>query len=108
MCWATLGFADRLDARIVASDLLGIVDLNGSIDFTFAFAMVHEVGTPARLFTEVAAASKPGASLFLGEPKHVVGPVEFAAQVQAATQTGFKLVARPTVRHAYAALLKRK
>lgn len=105
---AKFGFADRLDARVVAPDLLGIVDLNGSIDFTLAFAMVHEVGTPARLFSEVAAASKPGASLLLAEPKNVVGPREFEVQVQAATQTGFNVVARPTIRHVYAALLKRK
>jgi ubiquinone/menaquinone biosynthesis C-methylase UbiE len=101
---AKFGFAERLDARVVATDLLAIPDLNNSIDFTFAFAMVHEVGTPARLFREVAAASKPGASLLLAEPKNVVGPRQFEEEVQAAMQAGFNLLARPTIRHVYAAL----
>jgi SAM-dependent methyltransferase len=104
---ARLGFADRLDARVVAPDLLAVPDLNGAIDFTLAFSMVHEVGTPARLFREVAAASKPGAKLLLGEP-HWLKRRRFEAEVDAALQTGFDLVARPILRRAYAAFLRKR
>ncbi len=62
------GLLDRLDARVAPAESMGIADLDGSVDFTLAFAMVHEFPDAGRFFAEVAAASKDGASLLLAEP----------------------------------------
>src|SRR5215472_1318040 len=37
---------DRIDARLAAPDSMGIADLAGSVDFTLAFAVVHEFPDP--------------------------------------------------------------
>jgi len=57
---AKAGLLDRLDARLASSDSMAIADLAGSVDFTLAFAVVHEFPDAARFFAEVAAASKSG------------------------------------------------
>lgn len=103
-----LGLLDRIEARLVVADSLGISDLAGSVDFTLAFAMVHELPDAARFFQEAAAASKPGALLLLAEPKGHVKEPAFGAELDAASQAGFTLLNRPTIKRSYAALLKKK
>jgi hypothetical protein len=46
---------------------LGVTDFLGSVDFTLAFAVVHELPDADRFFAKVAQASKPGAGLLLVE-----------------------------------------
>jgi SAM-dependent methyltransferase len=104
---AKAGLLGRVDARLACSDSMGITDLRGSIDFTLAFAVVHEFPDVARFFVEVAAASKPGASLLLAEPKGHVRASEFDSELQAASQAGFNLVDRPIIRSSQAAVLKK-
>jgi SAM-dependent methyltransferase len=104
---AKAGLLDRLDARLASSDSMGIADLHGSVDFTLAFAVVHEFPDIARFFTEAAAASKPGATLLLAEPTGHVKPAMFDAELKAASEAGFELVNRPTIRRSQAALLKK-
>jgi hypothetical protein len=64
---------------------MGITDLCSSIDLTLAFAVVHELLDAARVFAEVAAVAKPGASLLLAEPKDHVKASEFDSELQAAS-----------------------
>ena len=78
------GVFDRIDARLAQPDRLGIDDLAGSVDFAFAFAMVHEVPDVERFFAEVAAALEPGGKLLLAEPTGHVGAERFAGEVRAA------------------------
>jgi SAM-dependent methyltransferase len=104
---AKTGLLGRVDARLACSDSMGITDLRGSIDFTLAFAVVHEFPDVARFFVEVAAASKPGASLLLAEPKGHVRASEFDSELQAASEAGFNLVDRPIIRSSQAAVLKK-
>ena len=40
---ARAGLADRVDIRLVPPDTLGLADLAGSVDFTLAMAVVHEL-----------------------------------------------------------------
>jgi SAM-dependent methyltransferase len=101
------GLLGRIDARLASPDSMGITDLCSSIDFTLAFAVVHELLDAACFFAEVAAASKPGASLLLAEPKGHVKASEFDSELQAASQAGFNLVDRPSIRRSQAALLKK-
>jgi len=97
----------RVDARVAPAESMCIDDLRGKVDFTLAFAMVHEFPDADHFFAEVAAASKPGATLLLVEPKgHVKQPM-FDSELQAASAAGFKLVDRPAISHSHAALLKK-
>lgn len=57
---ARSGFAPRIDVRQCAADSLQIDDLRGKIDFALAYAVVHEVPNPPRLFSEVSAALRRG------------------------------------------------
>jgi tRNA A58 N-methylase Trm61 len=104
---AKAGLLDRIDVRLAFPHSMGIADLRGSIDFTLAFAVVHELLDASRFFAEVAAASKPEASLLLAEPKGHVKESEFDAELRAASQAGFNLFDRPFIRRSHTALLKK-
>jgi SAM-dependent methyltransferase len=104
---AKAGVLDRLDARLAASDSLGLADLAGAVDFTLAFAVVHELPAAAPFFREVAQASKPGARLLFAEPMGHVTPSAFDAELRAAFDAGFKPVESSSLRHSHTALLER-
>jgi SAM-dependent methyltransferase len=97
---------DRIETRICSPGTLGVEDLAGKVDFTLAFAMVHELPDAQRFFAEVAQASNSGARLLLAEPRGHVKLAQFDAEVAAATH--FELAARPRIRRSHAALLIRK
>ena len=104
---AKTGLQGRLDARAVSPDSMGLDDLNGTIDFTLAFAVVHEFPDAARFFAEVSAASKPGATLLLAEPAGHVKSAEFDAELQSASKAGFLVIARPSISRSQSALLRK-
>jgi SAM-dependent methyltransferase len=103
---AKAGLLDRLDVRLAEPGSLGAADLAGAVDFTLAFAMVHEMPSAAGFFREVAQASKPGARLLLAEPSGHVTASQFDVELQAAADAGFTRVEVPTVRRSHAALLE--
>jgi len=96
---------DRIDARVCSAENMGISDLDGKIDFTLAFAMVHEFPDAAKFFSEVAPASKLGAQLLLAEPSGHVKDHDFAAELTSASVAGFSVRERPKVPRSQAALL---
>jgi SAM-dependent methyltransferase len=100
------GVLERIDARVVSADTMGLGDLAGKVDFTLAFAMVHEFPDAQRFFDETARASKPGATLLLAEPRGHVDEKRFEAELAAAAQ--FELTARPVIRRSRAALLAKR
>jgi SAM-dependent methyltransferase len=104
---AKAGVLDRLDARLAAPDSMGLADVTGLVDFTLAFAVVHELPSAAGFFREVARASKPGARLLLAEPAGHVTASHFDAEVQAARDARFRLLEPPSVRRSRTALLER-
>lgn len=104
---AKAGLLERLVLRPASPESMGITGLEGTVDFTLAFAVVHEFPDARRFFAEVAAASRPGASLLLAEPTGHVKTAEFDAELRAASEAGFRLAERPTIRRSQAALLKR-
>ena len=101
------GLLDRVDIRLSASDTLRLTDLSGSVDFTLAFALVHEVPAVTSFFAEIAQASKPGAGLLFAEPAGHVKPAMFESELQAAVQAGFEIVQHAAIRRSHAAFLKR-
>lgn len=105
---AKAGLQDRIEARVAAGDSMGVSDLAGKADFTLAFAMVHEVPSASRFFSEVAEVSKPGATLLLAEPRGHVTEQEFEAELGDAAKAGFAVVERPSIRRSHAALLSKQ
>ena len=104
---AKAGLLDRIDARIASPASINSPERQ-SVDFILAFAVVHELPSAARFFAEAAAVSKPAASLLLAEPKgHVKGPV-FDAELAAASEAGFHIANRPSIRGSQAVLLTKK
>jgi ubiquinone/menaquinone biosynthesis C-methylase UbiE len=99
---------DRVDARTTMADTLGIGDLAGKIDFTLAFAVVHEVPDPQKFFREVAAASKSGARVLFAEPSGHVDDKKFEDEIRAATAAGFTVSQGPIIRRSLSALLVKK
>jgi SAM-dependent methyltransferase len=104
---ARAGLQARVDARLAASESLGIADLAGGVDFTLAFALVHELPAAGPFFAELAQASKLGAGLLFAEPAGHVKIMDFQAELEAAIHAGFKLVERPAIRRSDAAFLRR-
>jgi hypothetical protein len=86
---------------------LGVADLAGQVDFTLAFAVVHELPSAMPFFREVAAASKPGARLWLVEPRGHVTDDLFRDEVQAARAEGFRPIAEPAAGRSHSILLER-
>jgi SAM-dependent methyltransferase len=104
---AKAGVLNRLDTRLGAPDTMGLADLGAAVDFTLAFAVVHEMPSPAGFFREVARVSKPGARLLFAEPTgHVTAP-HYDAELHAAHDAGFAFVESLALRRSRAALLER-
>jgi SAM-dependent methyltransferase len=99
------GLLDRIDARVVPPTSMGLADVEGAVDFVFAFAVVHEMPGPGPFFTEAAGALKPGATLLLAEPAGHLDDQEFARELAAAAQAGLTIVSHPSIRSCRAALL---
>jgi ubiquinone/menaquinone biosynthesis C-methylase UbiE len=104
---AQAGLASRLDARLSPSESMGIAELQNQIDFTLAFAVVHEFPSSANFFTEVSLASKSGATLLLAEPSGHVRTAEFEAEIKDAVASGFKVEDRTSIRGNSSVLLKK-
>lgn len=104
---AKAGLLDRIDARLAAADSMGLSDLSGAVDFTLAFAVVHEMPSADSFFAQAAAVSKPGAHLLFVEPAGHVKREEFQAELTAAGRAGFSIADRPSIHRSHAALLRR-
>jgi SAM-dependent methyltransferase len=104
---AKAGLADRIDARLVNGEHLGIHDYAGKVDFALAFAMVHEVPNPAALFADIHDALKPGGKVLFAEPAGHVRVEDFQLSLDQAGKAGFVIESRPTIRRSQAAVLVR-
>lgn len=102
------GVADRIETRLCDQNSLRIDDLKAAADLAVAFFVVHEVPDHARLFNEIAAALKPGAKLFLVEPKGHVKEENYNRSVQVAQQHGFRVLETPQIRRSRAVILQRE
>jgi SAM-dependent methyltransferase len=102
---AKAGLLDRLDVRLAPPESMGLADLEGEVDFTLAFAVVHEFPDARKFFCEVASASKHGARLLLAEPHPHVKTKTFETQLHAAAECGFTVADRPSIRRSLAAVL---
>ena len=99
------GLLDRIDARATPTASMALDGLDGTVDFTFAFAVVHEMPSAAQFFAEAARAMKDDSRLLLAEPTGHVSEQEFAQQLTVAQATGLRVIDRPTMNRCMAALL---
>jgi len=112
-CWRTLRrkvlqrkLDHRVELRRCSEASLEVQDLNGTIDFALAFAVVHEVPDPDFLLDEIAASLRPGGILLIAEPRGHVDGTAFAELIHRAETHGFRITASPNIRGSHAALLK--
>lgn len=105
---AKAGVASRVEARQASADSLCVGDLQGRVDFTLAFAVVHEMPSASRFFAEAAQVSKPGAALLLVEPAGHVKEEEFKAELEAAAKAGFAFAEKRQIRRSQAVVLKKQ
>lgn len=96
---------DRIDARVTSPDTMGLADLDGKVDFTLAFAVVHELPDTGHFFAEVARASKQNARVLLAEPRGHVGDEAFAAELSASANAGFTVAEHPAIHRSLTGLL---
>ncbi len=102
------GLLDRIETRIGSDNSLNIDDLKEQIDFALAFAVVHEVDDPDKLFSEVYEVMKPSGKLFIAEPVFHVPRKDFNESVSVAEKKGFKLIYRPHIRMSHAVIFGNK
>ncbi len=99
---------ERIDARLCSPETMGLDDLAGKVDFTLAYAVVHELPSSAKFFAEVSRASKPHAKLLLAEPRGHVNEAAFNAELRDASGAGLKVVERLALKRSHAALLEKR
>lgn len=100
------GVGKRVDARVVERDSMQLGP-GDTVDFVFAFAMVHEMPDPERFFAEAGRSMKAGARMLLAEPAGHVRGEEFEAELEAARRAGLEAEERPSIRSSRAALLRK-
>ncbi|MFC1642239.1 class I SAM-dependent methyltransferase [Myxococcota bacterium] len=99
------GLQDRIQVRQARGESLGIDDLEGTVDFVLAFAVVHELPNAAAFFAEAHRALKPDGKLLVAEPKHHVSEAALAETVTFAEKAGFVREATPAIRRSRSVLL---
>lgn len=104
---AKAGVANRIEMRLCDQNSLHLQDLKGAADLAVAFFVVHEVPDHARLFSEIAAALKPGGNLLVVEPKGHVKEENYNCSIEEAQRHGFTMVERPKIRRSRAVVLQR-
>jgi SAM-dependent methyltransferase len=104
---AKAGLLSPLDARLASPESMALGDLVAAVDFTLAFAVVHEFPDAREFFRQIAAVSKPGASLLLAEPPGHVKSEMFESEIKTAGENSFHVHSRPTVPRSHAALLQK-
>jgi SAM-dependent methyltransferase len=104
---ARAALLERIDARVTEPNSMKLDGLGGTVDFTLAYAVVHELADIVSFFAEVAQALKPGACALLAEPRGHVNAEHFEEELKVAARAGLHPVSRPAIRRSHAALLRK-
>lgn len=104
---ARAGLEQIVDTRVASAESLGISDLAGKVDFILAFAVVHEMPSSARFFSQASEVAKAGAQLLLVEPVGHVKNEEFNSELADAARVSFRVADRPRIPRSLAALLQK-
>ncbi|MBP2642932.1 MAG: Methyltransferase type 11 [Firmicutes bacterium] len=101
------GLLERIDTRLAQPESLGINQLATTVDFVFAFAVVHELPNVNSFFLEISRSLKPEACLLLVEPTGHVSNEQFEMELKIASQVELEVIDRPSIRRSHSALLKK-
>jgi ubiquinone/menaquinone biosynthesis C-methylase UbiE len=101
------GLLNRIATILASQESLLVQDFEGKVDFTLAFAVVHEVPDQARVFGEMHRSMKPGGLLLLSEPKGHVTQEAFADSLAIAKATGFNLESHVDIKRSVSVLLRK-
>jgi ubiquinone/menaquinone biosynthesis C-methylase UbiE len=102
------GVAGRIECRLSTTDSLGIDDLTGSIDFAFAFAVVHEIPDQRHFFKQLALVLKKEGRLFMADPTSHFTQENFRQAMALAENAGFCRESAPQVWKSHAAIIRKK
>jgi len=102
------GLLGRIEARLASQFSLSLDDMSGTIDFTLAFAVVHEMPDQALMFEEVRRAMKPSALMLLCEPVGHVTQLDFNETLALAHSHGFETVEMLKVKRNHSVLMRKK
>jgi len=92
------GLEDIIEVRPCSGESLLIETFKNQIDFAVAFHVVHEVSGAEKMFREIYETIRPGALLFVAEPKGHVTEDELKNEIETAKECGFKLLNRPDIK----------
>ena len=99
--------SERIVAQVCTARRLGLEDWNGKIDFTLAFAVMHEHTDQKTALEEIAALTSAGGGFLVVEPRGHVSEEAFEETVRLTEQAGFSVVSRPKIPRCQAAYLIR-
>jgi FkbM family methyltransferase len=102
------GLLDRIIIRVCSDRSLCLDKLNGEIDFALAFAVVHEVPDSSVFFPEIYRSLKPAGRMLMAEPRGRVSAEDFEVSICTAQEYGFKVMDKPCIRSARAAVLQKQ
>ena len=102
------GLSERIETRVCEKNSLGLSDLEGTIDFALASAVVHEVPDASTFFSEICKALKPDALFLVDEPNGHVTEGEFEITVSSAEKSGFDVIERLKVARSRTVLFKKQ
>jgi len=89
--------ADRIETFLCNHDLSRLEVLEGDIDFTLAFAVIHELTDCAKLFFELHRKMNPAAKLLIAESRRQITMTEFSAMIATAENHGFEVIGNPKI-----------
>ena len=99
------GMAERIECRLCSAGSLGVDDLAGSVDFVFAFAVVHEMPGLENLFRQLFKALKKGGSVLMADPLSGFSKENFLKTISLAEAAGFHKTSEPRIRLSRSAIL---
>jgi ubiquinone/menaquinone biosynthesis C-methylase UbiE len=94
----------QIEARVCRKDSLNVRDINNSVDFILASAVVHEVPDSVSFFTELYRITAEDGRLLVIEPGNRVSLQDFRTTVETAVKSGFYLLDKSGTRNKHTAL----
>lgn len=101
------GLASQIETSICSSTSLGIDDLDGSMGFALAFAVLHEMPDIGSALASIARSLRPGAQLLIAEPAGHVTLEEFQQTLEFAYRAGLVSKGSPAIKRSLTALLQK-
>jgi len=99
--------SERIVVHRCSESSLQIENLEGTIDFALAFAVVHEVPNQETLFLEIGRSLRHDGLLLVAEPRGHVTDENFDKTIAIARQKSMVVVDSPNINGSHSSLLKK-